>query len=615
MSFIAELRRRNVIRMAGLYLVGAWLIVQVAETVLPTFDVPAWVLRAIMIVVALGFFPALIFAWVFELTPEGLKRDEDVDPSRSIAPQTAQRMNRTIIALLVLALAYFGFDKYVLAPQRLASATAEAVADAQPAIPATTEKSIAVLPFENLSSDKDNEYFADGVAEELLNQLAQLPDLQVAGRTSSFAFKDHDEDLREIGRKLGVAYILEGSVRRSQDRVRITAQLVKATDGFHVWSETFDRELTDIFAVQDEISGAITEALKINLLGGASSASVGAKVSVDAYDAYLKGLSAMALRGTENLNAAREYFREALKIDADYVAAMVSLARTDLLIPFYEPLTTDARNELAAEAESLSRRALAIDPDNANAHLALGTLYSEFQWRWKEAGEEIERALVLAPGNAEVANFAGDYFVNVRDRKRAIAMEQRAAELDPQAPFSHWDLGMAYMLVEHYPERAMESAKTARSIAPWSLKPLKILVWCYGQLRQFPEMHQVLEEARKIEGAPEEELLAMEALAAIAEDKRDQAMQVLAKLETLVKSGAGSSAMLGYDYLLLGEFEPARYWLQFAYDQKDPDLVSGMLPLDLERLAANPLTRPILDQPGLKELVEIRKRNQVSLSP
>ena len=276
MSFFAELRRRNVIRMAGLYLVGAWIIVQVAETLLPAFEVPAWVLRAIVIVLALGFFPALIFAWIFELTPEGLKRDHEVDRAQSIAPQTGQRMNVILAILLALVLVYFAVDRFVISPTQGALDVAASLhsgrSSAGVSTAITQPRSIAVLPFENLSADRNNEYFADGVAEELLNQLAQLPGLKVAGRTSSFAFKDHDEDMREIGRKLGVAYLVEGSIRRSQDRVRITAQLVKAADGFHVWSQTYDRELTDIFAVQDEISGAITAALKLNLLGAAGPA-------------------------------------------------------------------------------------------------------------------------------------------------------------------------------------------------------------------------------------------------------------------------------------------------------------------------------------------------------
>ena len=241
MGLIAELRRRNVIRMAGLYLVGGWLLVQVASTLFPAFGVPEGSLRAVVIVLALGFVPALVFAWVYELTPEGLKRDADVPPEASIAPQTGRRMDRMLIAALVLALVYFAFDKFVLAPQREAEQTSAArkAGRSEALVESYGEKSIAVLPFVNMSSDAGNEYFSDGLSEELLNLLAKLPELRVIGRTSSFQFKGRNEDLRVIGEKLNVAHILEGSMRKSGEKVRITAQLIKAADGSHLWSETY----------------------------------------------------------------------------------------------------------------------------------------------------------------------------------------------------------------------------------------------------------------------------------------------------------------------------------------------------------------------------------------
>src|SRR4249919_3743952 len=229
MGLIAELQRRNVIRMAGLYLVGAWLLVQVASTLFPAFGVPDWAIRALVIVLSLGFVPAMVFAWVFELTPEGIKRDAEVPPEQSIAPHTARRMDRLIIAVLALALIYFGFDKFVLAPKRAAASVAAQARTASPAETveaAHTMRSIAVLPFVNMSADKENEFFSDGLSEEILNSLARIDGLQVVGRTSSFQFKGKNEDLRTIGEKLGAGSVLEGSVRREGDRARITAQLI-----------------------------------------------------------------------------------------------------------------------------------------------------------------------------------------------------------------------------------------------------------------------------------------------------------------------------------------------------------------------------------------------------
>src|SRR5438034_987081 len=258
MNFFSELKRRNVIRFAGLYLVGSWLLVQVASTVLPMFGAPEWLPRSVVILLALGFLPALIFSWVFELTPEGLKRDEDVKPEESIAPQTARRMNRTIIAVLVLALGYFAFDKFVLAPRRAAVPSESSSS--------ISSQSIAVLPFVNMSSDKEQDYFSDGLSEELLNQLAQIPQLRVIARTSSFSFKGKEIDVATIARTLNVANVLEGSVRKSANTLRVTAQLIRASDSSHLWSETYDRHLTDVFKVQDEIAGKVVAALKVTLL-------------------------------------------------------------------------------------------------------------------------------------------------------------------------------------------------------------------------------------------------------------------------------------------------------------------------------------------------------------
>src|ERR1700682_2684594 len=256
-NFFAELKRRNVIRMAGLYLVGAWLLVQVAGTVLPMFGAPDWLPRTIVILLAIGFLPALIFSWVFEMTPAGLKRDEDVPPEQSIAPQTARRMDRMIIIVLLLALGYFAIDKFVLRPHQQRRPELSATANSQ---------SIAVLPFVNMSSDKEQEYFSDGLAEELLNQLAQIPQLRVIARTSSFSFKGKEIDVATIAKALNVANVLEGSVRKSANTLRITAQLVRASDSSHLWSQTYDRDLTDVFKVQDEIAGDVVAALKVKLL-------------------------------------------------------------------------------------------------------------------------------------------------------------------------------------------------------------------------------------------------------------------------------------------------------------------------------------------------------------
>src|SRR5437773_7868083 len=296
-NFFAELKRRNVIRAAGLYLVGAWLLTRVASTVLPMFGAPDWLPRTVVILLAIGFLPALIFSWVFELTPQGLKRDEDVPPEESIAPQTARRMNRLIIAVLVIALAYFAVDKFALSPRREKSATG--VPSSSNAAP--NEKSVAVLAFAHLSDDKGSEYFSDGISEELLTVLQKIPGLHVAARTSAFSFKGKNATAQEIGQKLGVAHLVEGSVRKAGDVVRIAARLTQANTGEEQWSENYTRNLKDVFAVQSEIAQTIVEQLRGQLTDGA--ANPAAKAAIQAQ------VRAAEKGGTKNVDAHQHYLQ------------------------------------------------------------------------------------------------------------------------------------------------------------------------------------------------------------------------------------------------------------------------------------------------------------------
>ncbi|NNE04399.1 MAG: adenylyl cyclase, partial [Xanthomonadales bacterium] len=339
MSFIKELKRRNVFKVGIAYAVVAWLILQVADVMIDNIGAPDWLFRAIVLVLALGFPLVLVFAWAFELTPEGIKREKDVDRSQSIAPQTGQKLNYAIMAVMALALGYFIWDKFsASAPEPVASASDEQVID----------KSIAVLPFVNMSADENNEYFSDGLSEELLNLLAKVDGLKVAARTSSFKFKNSDDDIADIGQKLNVATILEGSVRKHGNQARITAQLIKVDDGFHLWSETYDRNLDNIFQVQDEIARAIVDALKLPLLGqdeqavAASSAS-----SFEAYDLYLLGRHHYRQVNEQGFKKAVEYFTRATDVDPDYAPAWSGLADAYLGLSDYGDLALSESYALA----------------------------------------------------------------------------------------------------------------------------------------------------------------------------------------------------------------------------------------------------------------------------
>src|SRR5437762_3614296 len=324
MSFFDELKRRNVVRMAGLYLVGAWLLVQVAGTVLPMFGAPDWLPRSIVILLAIGFLPALIFSWIFELTPQGLKRDEDVPPEESIAPRTARRMNRIIIAVLVLALGYFAFDKFVLTSRRAAFPDEARFANSIPA------KSIAVLPFENLSDDKGAAYFADGIQDEILTKLASIGDLKVISRTSTARYKSKPEDLRTVSQQLGVATVLEGSVQKAADKVRINVQLIDARADSHLWAKTYDRDIKDVFAVESEVAQEIADSLQAKLSPvEASTLATAPTKDPAAHDLFLKGeheerLAESSLK-VESYDQAAAWYQQAIARDPNFALAMARL--------------------------------------------------------------------------------------------------------------------------------------------------------------------------------------------------------------------------------------------------------------------------------------------------
>jgi adenylate cyclase len=525
----------------------------------------------------------------------------------SASPRPARRARGPWLAGAAVALLAIGaIGVWTFRGDDTTAAPAVSVARPAPPAPVQQPKSIAVLPFVNMSSDKENEYFADGISEEILNQLAQLKTLRVAGRTSSFSFKGKDQDLREIGRRLGVAYVLEGSVRKSASTVRVTAQLVQVADGFHVWSETYDRELSDIFKVQDEISRAVLDAMKANLLGD-QQPRASRTTSVAAYNLYLQAQASLFKRGTENLQAAQRQFEAALAIDPDYVPALVGLARTLSFMPGYGRYRASERDAMLDASARAARRALELDPDNPAAH-ALLAYRAMRDHQWAEADAGFTRALALAPNDGEILNIAGDFYVQTRDPVRAIATELRALELNPLSPVHHWEAGIAHAVFGEFAS-AVPYLTAGNALAPEVFRPYFILVWTYGELKRFDEMDAVIANARRFTHAPEEHFLFLELWAAMAEGRRDDALQLLARLEPFAaKDVLGPRSWVGYAYLTLGESEKAAYWLQEAVRVGDdsfwyPD------PFDLSRLHADPKTRVLFHDPQLKALLDLQRAN------
>ena len=470
MSFFEELKRRNVIRVAIAYGVAAWFVLQLSDVVLENIGAPEWVMQTIMLVLAAGFPLAIIFAWAFEMTPEGIKKEKDVDRSQSITNVTGRKLDRMIIGVLTVTVAYLLIDKLVLQDSQPAPTETAQSAPADIESPADSGPSVAVLPFVNMSGDKENEYFSDGLTETLLHMLAQLPELRVAARTSSFAFKGKETGISEISELLGVAHILEGSVQKSGNRVRITAQLIRAEDGFHVWSQNYDRDLDDIFAIQDEIAKDVAGALDTSLLGGSNQLALSVNTSnLTAYESYLRGLEQQAIFSYSSLEIAENHFKQALAHDPAFTDARLALVR-NYVLKNGTGLIND--KELAELANPLISQVREYQPGNhlARAYelvISLRTFNSDRdKFTREQEVAELRNLLPLIPGETyarETVAFSLNFFS--KQPKQAIEVIQAGLLVDPLEPELYSTLGNIYR-DQGQLDQARETFQRAQQLAP-----------------------------------------------------------------------------------------------------------------------------------------------------
>ena len=453
-----QLKQRNVFRVAVLYLVVCWLILDPVHVVFHMLDFPIWANQLVVMLMALGFPAVVIFAWVFEITPEGLKPTVQVPHQESIRKLTGRRLDRAIIAVLAVALAYFIVDKFWIS-KHLANEPAASAA-AHPGVPPVAAAfnppphSIAVLPFINLSGDQEQEYFSDGLTEELLNSLAEINELQVAARTSAFSFKGKDNDIGNIARKLNVATVLEGSVRRSAHTVRVTAQLINAVTGFHLWSKTYDRDLGDVLKLQTEIATAVAGALKVTLLGDeAARIELGGTRNPAAFDAYLRGSKAFSSGsgGASTYQSMIAAYTEAIQLDPNYALAF---AGRSLALSGYAAgeATGAAIREFFDKAQADARQAIKLAPELAEGHVALARLLESDPLDFTHASEAYDRAIALAPGNAQVLGTSGRFAAYMGHFDPGLAAARRAVALDPLNPRSHSLLGQVLYVARRYQE-------------------------------------------------------------------------------------------------------------------------------------------------------------------
>jgi TolB-like protein len=561
MTFFEELKRRNVIRVGVAYLVAAWLLLQVVDVLAPLLELPEWVGRLVFLVLLIGLVPTLVFSWVYELTPEGLKRETEVLADESISRHTARRLNHLTIVLLVIVAGIVIADRLV--PETTdTTPPAEEFAKGDLGEPAADDRpSVAVVPFVNTSDDDANEYFADGISEELLNALSGISNLRVPSRTSSFTFKDSNKTVVEIGEALQVDNVLEGSVRKAGDRIRVSAQLIEVGTDTRIWSETYTRELVDIFAVQDEIATSIVTALRLKLnaednekLGQISTD------SVQAYDEYLRGRHYWPQRRGELLQRAVEHYKAALAIDPDFEQAWAALADAYLLLPGYLPGTTDVYLPLGREALG---KALELNPDSPYALATSGYFKAHYLYDWDGALTDLERAVTLAPDYATGHQFYGEILNLLGRLDEALEQLRLARAADPLSVVIRHIPGYFFLWRERLDEAEVHYNDALSLDVPfrWTYHNLDILNTLRGDYDEARRNTRLFAEL--VGHDPAADLARIDAVENPA--LKDRALEML-RYRTDIKDGPFGKAL---QYMLLGEQELAMQSLEAGFAAGD----------------------------------------------
>jgi adenylate cyclase len=569
-NFFAELKRRNVYRVAMAYAVVAWLLIQIATQVFPFFEIPNWAVRLVVVLLIIGFPVALILAWAFELTPEGIKRTDEVPPEQSLIRRTGRKLDFAIIGVLVLVIGLLIFDRFRQKPTPTPAA----------------EKSIAVLPFVDLSQARDQEYFCDGISEELLDALSKIEGLRVVARTSSFSFKGKNADAAEIAQKLNVQNVLEGSLRRDGNRIRITAQLL-SRDGFHVWSDTFERELQGVFAVQDEITRAITDALKLKLIGSSPSRPMR---DTEAYELYLQGAFFSNKSTEEGLRKSLDFFQRSLEKDPNSARAWAGIAKDWewLADAYVKPL------EAYPALKAAALKAISLDEREPEGHVYLGDARRVLDWDLAADEAEQQRALQLDP------NFATAHLLLALGQTSLGKIEQgelhrlAAVKGDPLSPIVS-NLSAALLLYTGRIDEAIAEAKRTLQLDPNYLYENSILAEAYCEKGMFSEAIELFKKTQEVSGVPQSGL----AVTYARMGREEEARRILDTLKNVAATRYFPGEEIAVVCVALGENDEALKWLDRASQEHSGTLHSIAVRPTFRKLHSDPRFAALLKRIGL----------------
>jgi TolB-like protein/Tfp pilus assembly protein PilF len=580
-NFFSELKRRNVYKVAVAYIVAGWALSQGIAQVFPVFDIPNWAIRLIVLLIILGLPIAIVLAWMFEITPQGIRRTETADTMPSVPGQKKHAWIYVVVIGAAVSIALFFLGRYTAGNRTAATAPND--------IPS---KSIAVLPFDSLSEDKSNAYFAEGVQDEILTRLAKVADLKVISRTSTQRFKSAPSDLRDIAKQLGVMNILEGSVQKANDQVRVNVQLINAMNDAHLWAEIYDRKLTDIFATESDIAKTIAETLQAKLTGSEKTAmSKKPTANPEAYELYLKGRFFWNKRTGADLRKAIEYFNQAIAKDPNYALAYSGLADSYLLLPLYGAA---APKDSIPQAKAAVKKALELDDTLAEAHASSGRILSGFDFDSTKAIAEFERAIELNPNYATAHHWFGAGPLLALGRfDKSIVEAKRSIELDPLSMINNADFGNDYYYARRYDEAIAQLHKTIE------IEPRFYLAHFYlaQALQMKGQLAEAIAEYRKAVEL-DDDPFALELLgqAYARSGQRDEANKILVRLNEETKSRYVAAYGIGVVFLGMGDKSRAMDELERAYRENDGN--------DIYNIRVDPLLDDLRGDPRFEALAE-----------